>query len=184
MPSSTARETVTRRWFMGGLGATLLATAATPLEAATPTRRLALRNLHTMEKLDVVYRRDGQLERGALAALNHLLRDWRRNEVLPIDPALFDIMSALAARLGQPARFEVVSGYRSPKTNAMLRRAGGGAAKQSLHMVGRAIDLRLEGVRLRDLRDAALQLQRGGVGYYPKSNFVHLDTGSVRTWRG
>ncbi len=173
----------TRRWFIAGAAAAV-SLAATPLEAATRPRRLLLHNLHTKEDLDVIYRRGQVFDRPALTRLNHFLRDWRRDEVLPIDPRLYDIMTAIADRLGQVPRFEIVSGYRSPETNAMLRRAGGGAAKKSLHMFGRAIDLRLEGARLRDVREVARQLERGGVGYYPKSQFVHIDTGNVRTWSG
>lgn len=183
MISSQCQRPATRRWFLGGAAATF-GLAATPLQAATLPRRLFLHNLHTEEDLDIVYRRGEVVERNALASLNHFLRDWRRDEIRPIDPRLFDLMAIIADRLGRPPRFEIISGYRSPETNAMLRRAGGGAAKRSLHMVGRAIDLRLEGTRLHDLRDAALQLGAGGVGYYPKSQFVHIDTGKVRAWSG
>lgn len=173
----------TRRWFITGAAAAV-GLAASPVEAATQPRRLLLHNLHTKEDLDVVYRQGQEFDRRALTSLNYFLRDWRREEVLPIDPRLYDIMAAIADRLGQAPRFEIISGYRSPQTNAMLRRAGGGAAKRSLHMFGRAIDLRLEGARLRDVREVARQLERGGVGYYPKSQFVHIDTGKVRTWNG
>jgi uncharacterized protein YcbK (DUF882 family) len=176
-------KAMSRRWFIGGTAATL-ACATSPVNAARLPDRLSLVNLHTEEALDVVFRRQNSYDREALFALNRLLRDWRRNEVKPIDPKLFDVMATLAARLGQPPRFGIVSGYRSPETNAMLRRKGRGAAKFSLHMVGRAIDLRLEGVKLSTLRRAALDLGAGGVGYYPSSNFVHVDTGDVRSWSG
>lgn len=183
-----ARSATTRRWLLGAGGAAaLLATTPVPAMAAAVrprVGRLSLHNLHTNERLDVQFRQGRDYDRRALAALNHLLRDWRQDEVLPIDPQLFDMMTAIAARVGQPARFGIVSGYRSPKTNAMLRRNGGGAAKKSLHMVGRAIDLRLEGTRLPALRQAALDLRAGGVGYYPRSGFVHIDTGDVRSWAG
>ncbi len=183
MVSSDSRGPATRRRLLGGAAA-LLCLAATPLQAATPPRRLFLHNLHTREDLDIVYRRGATVDRRALDRLDHFLRDWRRDEIRPIDPRLFDLMALIADRLGRPPRFEIISGYRSPETNAMLRRAGGGTAKRSLHMVGRAIDLRLEGTRLRDLREAALQLEAGGVGYYPRSDFVHIDTGRVRAWSG
>lgn len=178
----------TRRWFLGASGAAALL-SSTPLEAASlPTRlrlnRLNLVNLHTEERLDVEFRQGRDYDRRALRGLNYLLRDWRRDEVLAIDPSLFDMMAEIAARVGQPPRFEIVSGYRSPQTNAMLRRNGGGAAKHSLHMVGQAIDLRLHGTKLSALRQAALDLQAGGVGYYPRSSFVHIDTGDVRSWVG
>jgi uncharacterized protein YcbK (DUF882 family) len=145
---------------------------------------LSLRNLHTEETLDVVFRKGDRYDETALAALDHILRDWRRDEVLPLDRSLFDMMATIAARLGQPPSFEIISGYRSPETNEMLRRKGGGAAKRSLHMVGRAVDLRLKGVRLAALRDTATALGHGGVGYYPRSGFVHIDTGRVRSWGG
>jgi len=176
-------KALSRRLFIGGVGG-VAACAAMPLEAARLPDRLSLRNLHTEERLDVVFRSPRGYDRRALAALNHMLRDWRRDEVLPIDPKLFDIMAHLAARLGQPPRFSIISGYRSPQTNAMLRRRGAGAAKRSLHMQGRAIDLRLKGARLSTLRRVALDLAAGGVGYYPRSDFVHIDTGDVRSWSG
>ncbi|HLE65999.1 MAG TPA: DUF882 domain-containing protein, partial [Burkholderiales bacterium] len=108
-------------------------------------------------------------------------RDFRTGETHPIDPRLLDTLNVLCALCGGGV-FEVISGYRSPKTNAMLRGAGGGVAEHSLHVEGRAIDLRLTGFRTARLRDAAIALGRGGVGYYPKSDFVHLDTGRVRNW--
>lgn len=186
--ANPARRPATRRWFLGASGAAALL-ASTPLEAGSlPTRlrlnRLSLHNPHTEERLDVEFRHGRRYDRRALEALNHLLRDWRQDEVLAIDPRLFDMMAEMAARVGQPPRYQVVSGYRSPQTNAMLRRNGGGAAKRSLHMVGQAIDLRLQGTRLSALRQAALDLQTGGVGYYPRSGFVHIDTGELRSWAG
>ena len=183
MMSSESPGRATRRWLLKGAAAAFCL-AATPLQAATPPRRLFLHNLHTGEELDIVYRRGMAVDRQALQSLNHFLRDWRRDEIRPIDPRLFDLMAVIADRLGQAPRFEIISGYRSPETNAMLRRRGGGTAKRSLHMFGRAIDLRLEGARLRDLRDTALGLEAGGVGFYPRSEFVHIDTGRVRTWSG
>jgi len=181
MMSMPERQVATRRMVLAGAGAGLI-TAAMPAVAATRPDRLSLHNLHTDETLDVVFRNGDRYDAGALAALDHILRDWRQDEVLPLDPKLYDMMAAIAARVGQPPRFGIISGYRSPKTNAMLRSNGGGAAKRSLHMVGRAIDLRLEGTRLTTLRDAAIAVGRGGVGFYPRSNFVHIDTGNVRSW--
>lgn len=176
-------KALSRRVFIGGAGG-VVACAAMPLAAARMPDRLSLVNLHTEETLDVVFRGPEGYDRRALAALNYMLRDWRRDEVLPIDPKLFDVMAHLAARLGQPPRYGIVSGYRSPQTNAMLRRKGAGAAKRSLHMQGRAIDLRLKGTKLSAFRRAALDLAAGGVGYYPRSDFVHIDTGDVRSWSG
>lgn len=181
MMSKPEREVVTRRKALAVAGAGLM-TAPLPAVAASRPDRLSLHNLHTDETLDVVFRKGDRYDQSALAALDHLLRDWRQDEVLPLDPKLYDMMAAIAARVGSPPRFAIISGYRSPATNEMLRRNGGGAAKRSLHMVGRAIDLRLEGMRLATLRDAAIELARGGVGYYSRSGFVHIDTGDVRSW--
>jgi uncharacterized protein YcbK (DUF882 family) len=175
------RQVVTRRAVLAGTGAAVMATAM-PAVAASRPDRLSLQNLHTNETLDVVFRNGVRYDRKALAALDHILRDWRQDEILPIDPKLYDMMAAIAARIGQPPRYGIISGYRSPKTNEMLRQNGGGAAKRSLHMVGQAIDLRLDGTRLSTLRSAAIELGEGGVGLYSRSGFVHIDTGEVRSW--
>ncbi|MBU0859554.1 MAG: DUF882 domain-containing protein, partial [Alphaproteobacteria bacterium] len=115
--------------------------------------------------------------------INIVLRDFRRNEVYPIDPRVIDILYMVRAKTGsQGGTFEVLSGYRSPKTNAMLRKASGGVAKNSLHLTGQAIDIRMDGINTRKLNEVAKSLDAGGVGYYPRSNFVHLDTGRVRHW--
>jgi uncharacterized protein YcbK (DUF882 family) len=114
--------------------------------------------------------------------MNTLLRDFRTGDVHPIAPGLLDLVTALQARLDTNATVQVVSGYRSPKTNAALHERSDGVASHSLHMVGEAMDLRIPGVELAQLRDAALGLRRGGVGYYPASDFVHVDVGRVRRW--
>lgn len=147
-----------------------------------PARRLALRHLHTGEHLAVEYVVSGRYEPEALAAVNHLLRDFRTGDVHAIDPSLLDLLHTLAATVETTRPFEVISGYRSPTTNAALRRRSEGVAAKSLHMVGQAIDIRLGDVRLDQVRAAAIDLARGGVGYYPASNFVHVDTGRIRRW--
>jgi uncharacterized protein YcbK (DUF882 family) len=119
-----------------------------------------------------------------LAQLQHLLRDYRADEEHPMDAALYGLLVDLAASAGCPARYEVISGYRSPRTNAQLHASGHAVAEHSLHMEGRAIDVRLLGCDLAKLRDVALEAARGGVGFYPSSNFVHVDTGRVRAWTG
>jgi uncharacterized protein YcbK (DUF882 family) len=152
---------------------------------AVPTRALAFVHTHTRETMDIAYAVNGQYQAGALARLNHLLRDFRTGEKKPIDPKLFDLLHELSMALGTDAPYHIISGYRSPVTNAMLRERGGahtGVASKSLHMVGKAIDIRLPDVKLKTLREAAASLKRGGVGYYPSSNFVHVDTGRVRYW--
>jgi uncharacterized protein YcbK (DUF882 family) len=151
---------------------------------AEGVRQLTLKNLHTPEALDVVYRRGDQYVPEALAQVEVVLRDYRTGDRHPIDPHLLDILYEVAQSIGVDPVFSVISGYRSPQTNAMLHERSAGVASHSLHMEGRAIDVRLSHVNCADLADKALSMQRGGVGYYRQSDFVHLDTGRVRTWRG
>jgi uncharacterized protein YcbK (DUF882 family) len=152
--------------------------------ASPAVKRLALRNLHTPESLDLEFYRDGAYVPDALAAIQVLLRDYRNGEQHPIDPPLLDYLHDVARRLGVDPVFHVISGYRSPQTNALLRERSSGVARYSLHLEGRAIDVRLAGIDCAALADRALAFRRGGVGYYRKSDFVHLDTGAFRTWRG
>ncbi|HTS22765.1 MAG TPA: DUF882 domain-containing protein [Casimicrobiaceae bacterium] len=171
-----------------GIGATFL---AAPMLAVAPksrasggARTLSFENLHTGEALSLVYAAGDRYVTAALASVRHFLRDFRNAETHVIDPALLDQLHALAAATGTRAPYQVISGYRSPATNERLRREGHGVATASLHLTGQAIDIRLADVALADLRDAALALRAGGVGYYPQpdSNFVHIDTGRVRRW--
>jgi uncharacterized protein YcbK (DUF882 family) len=150
----------------------------------TSVRRLGLNHLHTGESLDVAYWEGGSYVPEALTAVNHVLRDWRTDTVHEIDPRLLDLLTALQGRLEKNERFQVICGYRSPQTNAMLHEHSSEVATHSLHMVGQAIDIRLPGVDLTNLRDAAQGLGIGGVGYYPASDFVHVDVGRVRRWTG
>lgn len=146
-------------------------------------RSLSLLNTHTGERLkEVVYWEKGDYIIDALENLNHVLRDHRTNEVHPIDPMTLDLMAAISRKVGAKNSFEIISGYRSPKTNNLLRGKSNGVAKNSYHMQGKAVDLRLPGVPLKAVRKAALDLRMGGVGYYPKSDFVHIDSGRVRSW--
>jgi uncharacterized protein YcbK (DUF882 family) len=157
---------VPRRWLIG----------------STATRALDFVHTHTGERLAVEYFGGGVYRPDALATVNHFLRDFRTGDVHPIDPNLLDVLHILAGVTGTRQPFQVISGYRSPATNEMLRRRGEGVAAGSLHMRGQAIDIRLADVPLASLRDAALAARRGGVGYYPASDFVHVDTGRVRAW--
>ena len=146
-------------------------------------RTLSLHHLHTDERLTLTYRIDERYQRSALQKLNHFLRDFRTGDVKTMDPRLFDLLHDVTGYLGHDGGvFEVIGGYRSPRTNAMLRRTSTGVARNSLHMTGQAMDIRLAQTPTRLIRDAALSLSRGGVGYYPKSDFVHVDTGRVRHW--
>ena len=175
---------MTRRLFLSTLAGALPVLALPDVGVAHPiaVRALEFSHLHTGERLMVDYARGSTYLPDGLAAINKVLRDFRTREVHPIDPALLDQLHALRLATGTRRPFEVISGYRSPVTNAHLRSRSQGVASGSLHMSGRAIDVRLADVPLATLRDAAYALERGGVGYYPGSNFVHLDTGRVRRW--
>ncbi len=178
-----------RRRFLTGLIVCLPAAAATARAAwaadeTSAARELHLVNTHTGEMLDARYFTGGAYNQEQLGELDWLLRDYRTSTVLPIDTRLFDLLHDLAQAAGREPRYEIISGYRSPATNAMLVTTTDGVSSHSLHMEGRAIDVRLVGVPSIDLRDLALARQAGGVGYYPVSDFVHLDTGRVRNWSG
>ena len=177
-------ELPTRRRFLTTLAAGSIALAARPAHAAlvSSSRELRFSHLHTGETLAVEYFQRGRYQPDALDAVNHLLRDFRTGEVHAIDPALLDLLAAVHDGVTTRRSFQVISGYRSPVTNDALRRKSEGVAARSLHMSGRAVDIRLSDVPLATLRRSALALGKGGVGYYPASNFVHLDTGRVRTW--
>ncbi|MDA0421701.1 DUF882 domain-containing protein [Vibrio sp. sp1] len=145
-------------------------------------RALAMNNLNTGEILETCYFDGKRYINDELQRLNEFCRDHRRNEVHPMDRRLFDQISQIQKLIGTEAEVIVISGYRSPATNASLRNGSSRVAKKSMHMEGKAIDFRLDGVKLSTVRDAALSLKAGGVGYYPGSNFVHIDTGAVRSW--
>ena len=173
-----------RRRFLQTAALAVPLAVAPGLVMATPgePRRLRFYHTHTGEKLDVVYHEDGAYLPDALSKLDYLLRDFRSGDVVGIEPALLDFLHASQQRLSSRGTYEIISAYRSPTTNEWLRRRGGGVAKRSLHLQGRAIDVRLTDVDTRTLRRAARDIARGGVGYYAKSDFVHLDTGRVRWW--
>ena len=147
--------------------------------------RLRLHHLHTGEDLDVVYKVGNQYVPTALAQLNHFLRDHRTEDVSHYDPKEFDVLHQVMSKLGKPnGIIDIVCGYRTPWSNNMLRTRAAvtGVAEHSQHMLAKAIDIRVPGIRTRTLRDVALSLHEGGVGYYPVSQFVHVDVGPVRTW--
>ena len=155
--------------------------------AALPEKRIAFRNIHTRDTVDARFFGANGWDHQGLAELNHGLRDWRNNESTEMDPRLMLLLSALRDKLGvaPQTKIDLISGYRSPQTNAGLRAAGGahtGVATKSQHMLGKATDIHMPGVALDRLHLAALSMKGGGVGYYPKDGFVHVDTGRVRTW--
>ena len=185
-----------RRQFLKCGSSLALASLATPLSAlaATDTRPTArnlasnqarsvkLQNLHTGEHLNIAYWADGNLIDDNLIQLSQFLRDHRQNEAMLMDPELFDQLWQIENSAGHPCTFEIISGYRSPKTNAMLRAQSGRVARNSYHLRGMALDIRIIGMRTATLRNHAQAQSAGGVGYYPASQFVHIDTGPVRTW--
>ncbi|MBL8395547.1 MAG: DUF882 domain-containing protein [Candidatus Accumulibacter sp.] len=181
-------EQNSRRLFLGN--AVRLIVASTGLASGTPalaslpnSRHLAFDHTHTGERLSLVFAVGDRYIPAALARLNLFLRDHYSGEVGNIDPQLFDLLFTIRQELGCEQAFQVISAYRCAATNNKLRgRRGAGVAKQSLHMEGKAIDIRLGGVSLADLRDAAMSLSAGGVGFYAVSDFVHVDTGRVRSW--
>lgn len=172
-----------RREFLQRSAAVLLAAApAAGWARASECRSLAFVNTHTGETLSCMYFAAGRYDPATLGRVNHFLRDFRTGDVHPIDPGVLDILFELRNRADRDDPFHVISGYRSPRTNALLRTRSSGVSAHSLHMDGRAIDVRLPGFSTRKLREIALDMRRGGVGYYPASDFVHLDTGRVRFW--
>ncbi len=179
--------TPSRRLFLRYSAHVAVAGASLPFTsrafAGLPTRSLALDHTHTHEKVSLVYASGNNYVPQALGHLNRFLRDHYTGDVGTIDPHLFDILHRITLALNMQGAYQVISGYRCPATNNRLRTTrGGGVAKRSLHMDGKAIDVRLPGVPLAELRDAALSLRAGGVGFYPHDQFVHIDTGRVRSW--
>lgn len=182
---------LSRRKFCA-LGAMAAASLLLPrsLSAATPAfvnKQLSFFHTHTGESLAAEYCCEGVYKPESLRRIDHLLRDFRVNEVKAIDVRLLDLLFSLNGQLQTREPYHVISGYRSPRTNTMLRARGGahaGVASKSLHMAGKAIDIRVPGVPLRELHKAAVSLEKGGVGIYPSSNFVHVDVGRVRYWSG
>ncbi len=181
-----APNNLTRRRLLVA-GASLAATSLLPLSPALAAsgpsvRKLSFRHLHTGETLTTTFWADGKFQPQGLGKLERLMRDWRNGAQHKIDEGLYQFLYALHRRMDTNSPFEIISAYRSPQTNDALRRVSTGVAKRSLHMEGMAIDVRLPDRQLAALRDKAWDLQLGGVGYYPKSDFIHLDTGRVRRW--
>ena len=182
------RNGLSRRTFLiSGLAAAVACFSphkafASVVKAFPPEKALAFYNTHTGETLKSVYWEQGTYVPQALAEINHILRDHRTGEVKEIEPALLDLLCALHQKLGSAAPFSIISGYRSPETNSHLSSKSNGVVKNSMHLLGKAIDIRLPGHELKTLQRAAVDLRRGGVGYYPSSDFVHVDVGRVRYW--
>lgn len=159
-----------------------LVAAPETILAGTSSRVLSLYSPHSQETYRAEYWRDGWYNPDVLARVNLMMRDWRTDEVTRIDPKLLDILYALQRQTGGRSPLHVICGYRSPSTNARLAATHRGVARNSYHISGQACDIRLPGYNLRALRDHALALEAGGVGYYPRSDFIHVDTGPLREW--
>lgn len=155
---------------------------ASASQAPALPREIALRNIHTGEKLKVCFFDGNQFVDEALDEIDHLCRDFRQNETFPIDRRLLVQLDMVQQKLGKQSEIQIISGYRSPATNQMLRANSNGVAKKSKHMLGKAIDFRIAGVDLKQVHRATKSLKAGGVGYYPESGFIHIDTGRVRYW--
>lgn len=180
------RPNLTRRGFLKTLSLAVGAAVLAPwgqVAAVGETRSLRLQLQRSDESLSLVYYKDGEYISDSLRKISHLFRDIRTGQTKPIDPELLDLLYRVSCSVcdNDPV-YEVLSAYRSPKTNAMLRRRSRRVAKNSLHLQGKAVDVRLANVELRQLRDVAVDLRAGGVGYYPRTGFVHLDVGDVRSW--
>lgn len=185
---SAAERPLSRRGLIGsGLVAGMALAVPAPALAAGGEWRLAIRNVHNNESVDALFARGGRFVPAGLAELRHGLRDWRTGEMHDIDRNLLALLVRLRESLGVPGnrKIDLISGYRSPLTNAALRARGGshtGVATKSQHMLGKATDIAIPGVPLAQLRRAAVSLRGGGVGFYPRDGFVHVDTARVRTW--
>jgi uncharacterized protein YcbK (DUF882 family) len=168
----------------------LIAAAAMPVPAFAkalinhPSRELAFVNLHTGEKLKAEYVHNGAYVPSAIRAISYLMRDHHNNKVHQIDPHLIDVAHMLHGRVGSKGPIDIVCGYRSPETNAMMHEISAGVAVHSMHIQGKAMDIRIPGTRLGSMRKSALALGLGGVGYYPEDDFLHIDTGPKRHWIG
>ncbi|MAM34764.1 MAG: twin-arginine translocation pathway signal sequence domain-containing protein [Micavibrio sp.] len=189
LEKSLLEGTLDRRSLLKGsltLSATAMISAigVKPVWAAPTDGRYTVNivNKHTHERFEGLYRVGNEYLPEAFENINTTLRDHRTDEIFPIDPRVIDIAVALHKMTGTRRPFEIISGYRSPKTNAMLRSNSSAVAKKSLHMSGQALDIQVADVPISRLRDVAIKLKAGGVGYYPKSNFVHVDSGRFRTW--
>lgn len=184
-PEENSQIELTRRGFLTSIAGAAITLAAPGVIASTATvrdRELSFYNTHTGEKLSATFWSEGKYLDDGIEEINWILRDHRADSATPIDPKLLDLLYQLQAKVEQQGELHIISGYRSPATNKMLSKKSSGVAKRSYHMLGKAIDVRLPGFDTSQLHKAAISLKGGGVGYYARSNFVHLDVGRVRNW--
>jgi len=190
MPFMSPKAGLSRRNFIGFiLCAGIAGLCPKPVFAAidelsTKGRSLSLYNPHTKDRFNGVYWHNGKYVAEALKNINHIMRDFHAHDIKQIDTHLLDLLSVISIKLQPEKPFHIISGYRSPETNAKLRKSGKGAAKNSYHIQGKAVDIRLPGYRTSVLRRTAFKLKKGGVGYYPHQKFVHIDVGPLRYWKG
>ncbi len=190
MPFMLPKAGLSRRNFLGFMlcagmsGLTSKSVFAAIEELTTTERSLALYNIHTKDSFNGVFWRKGKYVSDAMKNINHIMRDYRAHDIKQIDTHLLDLLSAISIKLKPEKPFHVISGYRSPETNAKLRKRGKGAAKNSYHIQGKAVDIRLPGFRTSVLRRTAYKLIGGGVGFFPHQRFVHIDVGPIRYWKG
>lgn len=177
--AKTKRRIPAAKWALVPLAAGILMSGPA---RSIDERRISFYHTHTQKTLTVTYAQGGVYVDSALQDINEFLSDFRTGDRVEIDPQLLDVIYDVRAHLGSDDVYEVISAYRSPETNEMLRSRSNGVAKNSQHVLGKAIDVRLRGIKTADLRDAAIELKLGGVGYYEVSDFVHMDTGRVRRW--
>lgn len=172
------------RGMAGGAAALAIPGFANAKRLPSSQRSLSFIHTHTGEEMSLVYKMGDHFLPRSMASIAHLMRDFRSGDIHPIDPQLLDVLWKVQHSLKNSRPFEIISAYRSPKTNMMLRNRSvhSGVAEKSMHLTGQAIDIRLPGSALCDVRDAAKELKHGGVGYYADSDFVHVDTGKVRYW--
>jgi len=182
LPVQILAPSLSRRRFLGGAMASALAGFASPVLAGFDQRSLSFVHAHTGEKLNSVYFKNGRYDQTACLRIAYTLRDFNCGDVHTIDPMLLDALFELQIRSGHDKPYQVMSGFRSAKTNAKLREHSIAAAEHSHHINGKAVDIRVSGVSTKKLRDHALAMKRGGVGYYPNGDFVHVDTGRLRSW--
>jgi len=190
MPFRSPKTGLSRRKFIGFMlcagmsGIFPKSVLAAIDEVTTPERSLSLHNPHTKDNFNGIYWRNGKYVSASLKSINHIMRDFHAHDIKQIDTHLLDLLYGISIKLKPGKPFQVISGYRSPETNAKLRKYGKGAAKNSYHIQGKAVDIRLPGYRTSALRRAAYKMKSGGVGYYPHQRFVHIDVGPIRYWKG
>jgi uncharacterized protein YcbK (DUF882 family) len=190
LPFLSSKAGLSRRKFIGlmlcaGISGIFSKSALAAIEELTTTEKsLSLYSPHTKDSFNGIYWRNGKYVKDALKSINHIMRDFHSNDIKQIDTHLLDLLSAISIKLKSEAPFYVISGYRTPETNAQLRKRGKGAAKNSYHIQGKAVDIRLPGYKTSALRRTAYKLKGGGVGYYPHQRFVHIDVGPLRYWKG